>query len=159
MASLPFQARRTVEMLIAAPAQAVPFLRDRLQPATIDASKFPGWIADLDSDDFESRHLAEQELARAIDAAAPALRQALAAGVPLESRRRINHLLKLLDPAAVPPGEQLRSLRAAHVLESVGGADVLEHLTKLSRGDSKALLTDAARGALLRCKRATTSSR
>jgi hypothetical protein len=143
--------RRGVETLIAAGAEAMPFLRQRLPQVTVvDAKALAGWIADLGSDVFESRQQAEEELARRDEAAGPALRQALAANPSLEARRRIERLLKKIEPPPVLPGHTLRSLRAVQALEGQDNAEALGLLQELSRGAAGARITDEAAAAVAR---------
>src|SRR5205085_1508061 len=70
--------RRAIERLAAAPAQAVPHLRERLQPApAADAQRVARLIEELGSDDFDTREAAFRALQAQGEPAEPALRQAL----------------------------------------------------------------------------------
>src|SRR5262249_53379335 len=109
-----FQALRK---LIALPANSVPFLGTRLEPARAPTSdRLTGLIADLDSETFATRDAAMKELTKFGDLAAPALRENLDKSPSPEARRRIEQLLAKIEvPGA--SGESLRSLRAIEVLE------------------------------------------
>ncbi len=87
-------------MVEAAP-QALPLLRERVQPVRDDG--IVRWIADLDADDYERRQTAQRELERHEFAAEPALRNRLKNPPSLEQRRRVERLLKKLDEPMANP--------------------------------------------------------
>jgi hypothetical protein len=58
------KAYRAVWALAGTPKQAVPFLSSRLKPVVLDEKQVRRWIADLDSNDFETRETALRRLAR-----------------------------------------------------------------------------------------------
>ena len=149
--------RRAVETLIAAPGQALAFLRERLKPAVSpDAKKLAAMIADLGSDEFERRQQAEQELGDLGEMAAPTLQKTLAANPPLETRRRIEGLLKKLNSADLS-AEALRSLRAVQALETIGSQEAQVFLQALADGAAASRQTQDAKTSLERLrKRAAT---
>ncbi|HTU92920.1 MAG TPA: sigma-70 family RNA polymerase sigma factor [Gemmataceae bacterium] len=135
--------------LVASPGQAVPLLRQRSHPApTPDAKLVEGLIRDLDSEDFETRIKAMEELEKIVDGAEAALRKKLTEKPSLEMRQRIKQVLSKLEPAA--SAERLRALRAIQVLEYVGTAETREHLRTLAKGVPNARLTQEAKAALKR---------
>jgi WD40 repeat protein len=147
-----FRAQRD---LIAAPADAMAFLRKHLQPAKADianAAKIASMIADLDHDDFAKRDSASRALANLGAAAEPALRKAQRASGSLEMRRRIDDLLARLDRRALT-SEDLRLMRAVEVLERVATSEGRELLETLARGATGALSTIEAQAALFRMNR------
>jgi hypothetical protein len=145
--------RRAVEALVA-DVNTVALLRKRVKPVPRpDPKRLARSIANLDSDDFETRRRAEDELDHVSAAAGPALRKALTAGPTLEAQRRIDRLLKKLDPLAIPTGETLRELRAVQVLEMRGDAEARRLLQKLAQGAAEARLTEDAAAALARLER------
>jgi hypothetical protein len=78
-------AYRAINTLTAAPAQIVPFLKDRLRPAAeVDAKDIETLLADLDSDSFERRETVTRELIGLCDQIEPMLRHALRAIAVLE---------------------------------------------------------------------------
>src|SRR5207237_7484165 len=88
------RAYKSIWKLIEAPTQAVPFLKEKLQPARLpDQDLIVRLIKDLDGRDFEVREKAEQELEKLAEAAEPALRRAELAKPPPETRRRVERLL------------------------------------------------------------------
>jgi len=152
------QAWRAVWKLAATPDQAVPFLRERLQPASephkTNAEKIAKFIDDLDNDTFAVREKAIRELGTFGKEAEPALRKALASSPSAESKRRIEDLLgKMPESPPAPPPELLRQLRALAVLEYAGTPAAKRCLETLAGGVAEARLTREARSALARLTR------
>jgi hypothetical protein len=88
--------------------------RPRVEPsAPVDEARIALLIKNLDSDRFEVREKAARELEKVKDAAAPALRRALAAGPSPEARRRLEALLDTDTPDAYPVGFGLTRVRGA----------------------------------------------
>jgi DNA-binding beta-propeller fold protein YncE len=130
-----YAAQRTLR---ADPARAVPFLQERLKPRAEgpDDKKIKQLIADLDSDDFDTREKATKELAQLGKDAESALRGALAGSPPPEVQARAARLLKAIGEGALT-AEQRRDVRAVRVLEQAGTPEakaLLEALTKESPG-------------------------
>jgi WD40 repeat protein len=147
--------RRAVERLIADSKQALLLLRERLRPTVApDRKRLAAWIADLESDNFERRRQAVEELERVadVDTVAATLQKAITSQRSLEARRRIDMLLKSLDPCAVPARDALRSLRAVQVLETIGGPDARAVLRTLAGGVPSARQTEDAKKSLDRLK-------
>ena len=94
----PEEAVSAAKALAAMPEGPVPFLRERLRQASAREAPFVLLIADLDSDQFESREKASRELERSGAAAAFALRLTLEGQPSAEMRRRAEELLS--KPAA-----------------------------------------------------------
>jgi HEAT repeat protein len=141
----PLQADLAVWRLAGAGSRAAVLVRDRLRlPPAPSSERVTVLIADLDSNDFDTRERASTELAEAIETAGPALRKKLAEGTSPEQRRRLEALLT--DPAPTP--EQRRQLRAVRVLEATGVAESRVLLKSLAKGDERLALTRAAAAAL-----------
>jgi hypothetical protein len=142
--------------LSAAPAkQVVPYLRERLRPATratVEADRLARLVRDLDDDAFEVRERATKELAELGESAAPALRKALANPSSVEARRRLEDLLDKLTARDIPPG-QLRALRALRVLEELDTPDARTILKDLAGGAADDPLTHEATALLARLAR------
>jgi hypothetical protein len=137
---------------MAAPADAVALLRERLEPvASADAPRLAALIADLDSVDFATRQKAMEDLRQLGRLAAVALRRAKDKSESAEVRRRTGELLGELEETATPP-EELRALRAVEVLEGLATPEARQLLGKLARGDAGARLTQAATEALQRLR-------
>lgn len=84
--------------------------------------------------------------------AAPPLREALKANLPLEDKRRLELLLDKLEDASLAP-ETLRQVRAVEALEGLGTAEARAVLQGLvEKGAPEARLTQEAAAALRRMK-------
>ena len=141
-------AYRAVWRLAKAGPQGARFLSDRLQPTRpADTKRVAALIAALDSEDFAVRSQAERELEQLGDAAADVLRKTTAPS--LEARRRIEQLLRALEPPISHP-QHLRALRAVEALEYMNTADAVRLLESLAAGSPEARLTQEARAALQR---------
>jgi WD40 repeat protein len=150
----PGRADRAIRLLAAAPAQAVPLLRERLRPAAKpDAERVKLLVADLDSKQFTVRDQAARELDELGDVVEPALQQALKRGPSLEVQRRIEGLLAKCAETAVPAPERLRVLRALEVLERIGSTEARRILETLAGGAAGARQTREAAASARRLAR------
>jgi hypothetical protein len=149
----PGPAFESILLLSADPKLVVPFLRERLRPATpVDAKVIDGLIADLRADRFVVRQKATDELAKLGDLAVPALSKLLTGDASLEERRRAEQLLDKLTGGPLT-GEQVRLVRALEVLERQGTTEARAVLETLARGAPGALPTREAQAALERLRR------
>jgi WD40 repeat protein len=123
---------------------AVPFLRQRLRPASVPAD-IATWVADLDNASYAKRQAAMAGLEKLGNSAEAALRGALAGKPSLEARGRAEILLSKLQGLSA---DALRELRAVEVLEYIGTAEAQELLEVLTAGAPGARLTQEARAAL-----------
>jgi RNA polymerase sigma factor (sigma-70 family) len=147
------QAYRAVWKLAAAPAQAVPFLAERLRPAVaVDARRVARLVKDLDSDRFAVREAATADLEQLGEGAAPALRKALDGQPSLEVRRRVQRLLGKPKGAARMQ-EQLRLSRALQALEHGRTAAARRLLERLAAGAAESRQSREAKAALGRLAR------
>jgi RNA polymerase sigma factor (sigma-70 family) len=133
---------------LAATAQTVPALRERLRPIPPEAAaKIAQWIKDLDSDQFPVRDQATAALEKQGYLAEPALRQALTGDPGLEVRQRVERLLGRL---ANPSAERVRELRALEALGHAGTPEARSLLESLAAGPPFDRLTHDARALLER---------
>jgi hypothetical protein len=141
--------------LTALPEQTVPLLNERLKPAPVraDPRQVRRLIADLDSERFEVRQSALEELRRLGEQAEPALWEALSNKPSLEARKRIDELLEGVRALRAMP-ERLRELRSVEVLEHIGTPSARQLLRTLAEGAPAARLTREAKAALDRLSRA-----
>jgi WD40 repeat protein len=145
------RAYAAIGQLVSQPAQALPLLRERLRPAAaIPAEQMKRLLADLDSSEFSHREEASKGLADLGEQARPALEAALSKQPSLDLRRRIE---ALLEPSTVRTSEELRGIRAVHVLEQIGTAEARQVLQKLADGTPEARLTKEAKASLERLAR------
>lgn len=137
--------------LVADAQQAVPFLQKHLPPVPrADAKTIARLIADLDSDDYQARQKAAEELGKYGDAVSLALQRALDGNPSLEVRRRVQ---QLLDRTRDWTAERLRDHRAIQILEHIGTWQTKELLQALAKGAPEARRTEEAKAALLRLAR------
>ncbi len=135
--------------LAAGRGTAVDFLKARLRPAPhADGKKIGKWIAELDSDEFETRRAATAGLEGLGEAALPALRRVLEGKPSPEAGRTAKQLLE--RPRPVPPPDALREWRAVAVLERIGSPEARDVMRTLAQGGSGARLTEEAKAALRR---------
>ncbi|MGL4549755.1 MAG: hypothetical protein ACRC33_01100 [Gemmataceae bacterium] len=112
-----------------------------LDPSGPDAAALRRLVADLDSDEYQTREAASTKLMLAGDAALPLLTKAASAGPP-EQRRRAKRVVAVLDArrAAAAAGEAARLIRPGFVLqraaEKLDGHDIDVVSVRLSAGDS-----------------------
>jgi hypothetical protein len=158
-------AYRAVWELASAPGQSVPFLKERLVPATDGSAQIEQWLADLVAEDFAVRQQASAGLARLGKAAQPVLRRALTEPATaeerkriedLEFRKRVGELLEKLE-SATPAPEQLATTRTLEVLEILGTPEARAVLQTLAGGATGAPLTEEAKAALTRLNRSPRS--
>jgi WD40 repeat protein len=136
--------------LIAAPRQAVDYLKQHLRPASAaEAGRVAALVAALGDAKFAARQEAEVELERLGELAGSALREALRGNPPLALRQRVERLLaKAFGP--VPAGDRIRDLRAIELLERIGGEGARGVLEAMTRGAPDARPTKEAKAALAR---------
>jgi hypothetical protein len=147
------RADQAIWALVAAPKQAVPFLRARLRAVpAVDEWRIARLIKDLDSESFEERRQATEELEKLGDLAESALEKVLAGQVALEVRQRAEMLLEKLEKS-VSSLEQLRQTRALEMLEHIGTAEARKVLEQLATGAPEARQTRDAQAALERLAR------
>jgi WD40 repeat protein len=135
--------------LVASPAEAVELVGTRLKPAGVDREKVKRLLPDLAAEEFDTREAATRELAALGEDIEPLLREALKAGPLLETRRRIEGLLRRLEGKAGGP-EGWRRTRALEALEHIGTPEARRLLETLSRGDAASRLTAEAQASLER---------
>lgn len=151
-AAAPRQAFRAVVRLSAVPKQAVPLLSKHLRPVTIKPEDITRLIADLDSDRFAVRQKATTALEGLGRDAEVALEKALARKPPLETSRRIEHILDHIRKRDLT-AEELLWRRSVEVLERVGTPEARQVLQKLAAGTPDAAQTEDARESLERLER------
>jgi WD40 repeat protein len=144
------RANRALAGLTAAPAQAVPLIKERFRVRGKRPSpeRLARLVVELDDDSFKVREQATRELAEAGLDAAGVLRTALANSSSAEMKRRVEGLLDRLSKGGDP--ERLRCLRALEVLERIGTSTAKDLLRELSRKGLSADLAEEVRASLER---------
>jgi Tol biopolymer transport system component len=146
------QAFQAMCRLAAAPEQSAALLRKELKPAPIIEEKEIAALLDkLSSDDFQVREQATEELTKIGERALPAMKKALAGGVALEARKRLERVVEQV--AAQSSAPLLRILRAIEVLEHMDRAESRDILHALSGGAPESAVTREAKASLQRLAR------
>jgi WD40 repeat protein len=146
------RAYRAAWELAAAPQEALPFLHQRLHPVRAPDPKYLArLIAQLDSPSYPVREAATTQLYKLGELAEPALRRALAPKLPLEVRRRLEHLLSKFGQEPTP--DQRRAVRVTGVLERIGSVEARRLLESLAKGVPEDRLTREAQATLERLAR------
>jgi hypothetical protein len=127
-------------------------LREQLRPAApAETKRLQKLAAALDSDKFQVRQRAFEELKSRGFEAEPVLLEALAKKPSPEVRRRIDLLLTL--PRQIDSPDWLRRLRGIHLLEQIATPDARHHLETLAAGVPNARLSQEAGRARDRLRR------
>jgi WD40 repeat protein len=151
-----FQATRR---LAATPRQVLPELARQLKPVVaVGRQEIARMIKDLDSDSFEVRQKAFDDLERLGELAEEDLRKMLAAELSVEVRRRVEQLLEGIREGPRPAGAT-REARALEVLEVIGTPEARAIMEKLAGGAPSAGLTRAAKRALARLPQSSPTQR
>jgi hypothetical protein len=133
------KAEHALWALARAPAQGVPFLRERLRPvAPAEAGRVAGLIAELDSKTFAVRQTAARALQELGEAAEAAVRKALEGERTLEVRRQLERFLESRE------SDLLRGLRAVEALEQSKTGDAERALQMVAAGATNPRLARAA---------------
>lgn len=131
-------------------AESAAFLRGKLTPVKPVAEKrLIQLIEELESDTFAERERATKALAELGEMAIPAMRKKLTGKPPLETRKRLEELIRRIE-ARTWTVEDLRTQRAIDVLERLGTAEAREVLKALAADAPGARTTTAAQTALKR---------
>jgi WD40 repeat protein len=140
-------AYRAIGQLMSDEKAAVALFRKYLHPVEAeDSSRAASLIQELDSDEFDVRVKASQQLEALRESAKPFLERAKASKISLECRRRVETILGKLRPTAP---ESLREIRAVQVLEYLRTSSSSRLLRSLA-GGPEARLTRAAKASLRR---------
>jgi WD40 repeat protein len=141
-----------INLLAAAPASVVPFVKDKLKPIPpVDPQVLDKLFTDLNSEKFKDRDKASAELEKLGDLALGALQKRLAANPSLEMRQRMDKILaKLQGPVKSP--DMLRMFGAIEALEKMGTPEALTVLEALASGAPGHRVTEDARLAVQRLK-------
>jgi WD40 repeat protein len=133
--------------------EVLPWFKVRLkQVERVKAEVITRLLADLDSDQFETRERAVKEL-RALDRLAESQVRAALEGKPSPAKRQLlDEIIAHLEAPLSDP-DLLRGVRAVEVLEAIGARESLALLDDLARGAPAARLTEEARSAADRLRR------
>lgn len=148
----PVVSRKAFATLLVNDKQSVPFLTERVRTTALLKvdPRVTKLIADLDSDEFEVRESASDELARLGESIAPALRQALTTDVSYEVRSRITRLLKSLKEQTALSPDFVRVFEALELLEQLATPEARTALAMLSKESLESRVLREVRGAVER---------
>ena len=148
-------AYRAVCALAGDPDNSLPLLKKRL-PATsgkgVTTTQIARMVRDLDSDEWRIREKASTDLEKVGARTLPLLKKTLGHPPSLEVRRRIERLLRRIDPTEMP-AEELVALRGVQVLEYMGTPGARKLLEHLARSGTGLRLTEEASEAVQRLAR------
>ncbi|MBI2805845.1 MAG: hypothetical protein HYX68_12770 [Planctomycetes bacterium] len=138
-----------VEFFLQHSKLALPFLKSRL---LVRKQKKGEWFSknvnDLANANFGVRQKAAVEIEKQLYAAEPFLRQRLTNGTDLETRRRIENLLKKIPKLDGLRPADLRPLRVISILERIDAAESRELLAWMAKNLETEQLRSAAKRAL-----------
>jgi WD40 repeat protein len=134
---------------LAAARRTLPRLRELLIPVPrLEEHQIARLLADLDSDDFDVRERATEQLVNCGDGVEQPVRRFLPRARPEAGRRAAQVLERIQAARTEPVAEQLRELRAVELLEYLGTPDARRLLETLATGAPEARLTREARASL-----------
>ncbi|HEY7307786.1 MAG TPA: sigma-70 family RNA polymerase sigma factor [Gemmataceae bacterium] len=137
-----YRALRTLAMI---PTQSIRLLRQRLPKSTrANTAKINRLLADLDSEQFETRERATRGLQALGMPAVPAMRRSLREQPSLEVRRRLEQILEKLE-SGERSADELRVLRAVEALELAATPEARRLLDELSQRSSEDWLAQEAK--------------
>jgi RNA polymerase sigma factor (sigma-70 family) len=155
------KAHRALWGLVAAPREAVPLLKQRLEPVSPPSDKGREQVAlllrELTTGEFAARQKAEAELVKLGTSILPLLRKAAQEeGLPLEARRRLENLIERL--VKVGEGDRVRHTRVLELLEHLGTSEAKVLLEAYASGVPGVDLTEEAKASLQRLARRSASA-
>lgn len=146
------QAQRALDFCHRNPAEAVKWLGEKVPvPAAVPPAKIAALVADLDSDDYQTRRGAARDLEAIGGEAVRAVRTAAEKSASPEVRKAAAEILNKLEGPATKP-DDLRVLRAVEVLEAVATPDARAVLAKWAAGPPDHRQTTEAAAAVARLK-------
>jgi WD40 repeat protein len=142
------KAWQAILALEARPQQAMALIRERLAPnPKLGAERLAKLQADLNDDAFQVRERASRQFEVLGQAAASSLRKILASSPPVEVRKRVKKLLGKIGKNGLVD-EELRSLRAHEILESIASPEGRQLLAIVASGEPAARVTQDAKATL-----------
>ncbi len=149
------KAYRAVRRMASTPDASATFLRKRMKPTPqVDEARIARLIVDLDSDKFETRAAAFNELKSMSETAQDYLNKAIQSNPPSESRRRLQQIVdEIAQQSRHLSPEARQVIRAIEVLELSGIPAAWDVLGALAKGAATARQTKEAKAALDRVER------
>jgi WD40 repeat protein len=136
--------------------ETFPFIRQQFREALKTGGPQMGkLIRQLDSDSFEEREKASEELEKLGKDAEEPMRKALNENPSAEVKQRLERLLDNIKPGSPAP-ERLRWVRAVEVMEKIGTAEAHDLLRQAAKSEAGGWLPEAALEVVRRLDRITT---
>jgi WD40 repeat protein len=146
------KAYAAINQLAAAPAEAAPFLKGKLNPiAPVDPKVLDKLFTDLGSSKPEEQERANGELEKLGEQARAEVQKRLTGNPSPELRKRLEELLARLDGPVTSP-ELLQMFGAIEALGKMGTPEALQVLEAMAQGAPGHRVTEDARAALKRLK-------
>jgi hypothetical protein len=141
----------TTRRLLSVPDEAVTILREGLKTEPkLDGKHIEQLISNLDSNTFEEREKATEELTKVADGIEPLLRKTLEKEPSPEVKIRVERILETINK---PKPHTLREQRALEILERLGTNEALKVLEQLAGEKPQTQISDDAQKTLERLRR------
>lgn len=130
-------------------APVVPWIAQRLAPASADAQEVEGWINDLESPRFADRERAMERLLDAGGSVLPMIEEVLAdPDTTVEILDRLGEVAREVSEIRLDRPERRLEFRAVSILAGIDTAESRALLQRYAAGAPRALLTEQARAQL-----------
>jgi hypothetical protein len=147
------RAGKAIRSLVAAPEQAVPMLRGRLQGGTKeDLDRFAALLKKLDARVFAVREAAQKELEALDELPLELLRKEAEENPSAEVRLRLKRVVAARREVD-PESKRLRTVRGVETLERIGTAEARTVLQSLAERAPETWLKQEAKGSLERLQK------
>jgi dipeptidyl aminopeptidase/acylaminoacyl peptidase len=154
------KAHSATRTLAANPVETLAFLQGRVHPVpSSDPKIVKVLLKQLDDQQFAVRARAERALLARAEPIVPVLRLALKGQLSVQVRRRVEKIVKTLDPGRAPGPETFRGLWTVEILEQLGSVEAQRLLKKLAQGASAAWVTQEAKASLVRLAKRSAAKR
>ena len=146
------KANPAIHRLARSPKAILAVIQKELKPVArpkVEAKQIAAWIADLESEDFNTRKTAEKELSALGTEAKAALEAALKNQPTADLKIRLSELIRKLELSGPPP-EAIRPLRCVEILERIATAEAKAILKNFAEGKPGDHVAESAKAALAR---------
>jgi hypothetical protein len=145
------RAYRAIGQLMGEENVAVALLAKHLRPVLVPKDEsVEALVKDLESPEYAEREKARQQLEEMREGARSVLERVKKAPVPLETRLRVEDILRRLQPWS---SDRLREMHGVQILEYLGTPAAERLLRSLAKGMPEARLTQEVKASLKRLER------
>jgi hypothetical protein len=134
--------------MTAAGNDTVHFLDEKLPESAATQVDIAPLIKQLDSEDFAKRNAAFKKLQQLGSGIEPAVRRALKEKLPVETRARLDRLIKTWESAAPQNGDERQHVSAVTILHRIGSSPARALLREMANGRGSPVARRAAREVL-----------